>query len=96
MLPSHPSQLYEAVLEGLVLMIFLNLIIFKRKYKIGTCSYLFLISYGVLRIFSEFFRQPDAQLGYFLNLFSMGMILSFVMILAGLFIFYSLRKKNEI
>lgn len=96
MLPRHPSQLYEAVLEGLVLMIFLNLIIFKRKYKIGTCSYLFLISYGVLRIFSEFFRQPDAQLGYFLNLFSMGMILSFVMILAGLFIFYSLRKKNEI
>ena len=95
MLPRHPSQLYEAMLEGVVLFLMLNIIIFKQKYKIGTCSYLFLLSYGVLRIISEFFREPDAQVGYLLNLFSMGTFLSFLMILAGLFILVILRKKNE-
>ena len=94
MIPRHPSQLYEAVLEGIVLFIILNTIIFKKKYKIGTCSYLFLIFYGFFRIISEFFREPDAQIGYLFNLFSMGTALSFFMILSGLFIYYYL-KKNE-
>ena len=57
--------------------------------------YLFLICYGVFRIISEFFREPDAQIGYLFDLFSMGTILSFFMILSGLIIFYILRKKNE-
>ena len=94
-LPRHPSQLYEAVLEGAVLFLILNSLIFKRKYKIGTCSYLFLIYYGIFRVVSEFFRQPDPQLGYLLNLFSMGTVLSFFMIIAGLVILNVLRKKNE-
>jgi len=94
-LPRHPSQLYEAILEGAVLFLILNSLIFRRRYKMGTCSYLFLIYYGIFRITSEFFRQPDTQLGYLFNLFSMGTLLSFLMIIAGLVILNVLRKKNE-
>ena len=94
-LPRHPSQLYEAILEGLVLFILLNSIIFYRKYKIGMFSYLFLIFYGVFRLLSEIFREPDPQLGYFFNFLSMGAILSLLMIVFGLIIFNNLRKKNE-
>ena len=93
-IPRHPSQLYEAILEGLILFIIMNSIIFKHNYKIGTCSYLFLIYYGIFRIISEFFREPDAQLGYLLNYFSMGTILSFLMIIAG-FVIAKYFKKNE-
>ncbi len=95
MLPRHPSQLYEALLEGVILFLILNTLIFKRKYKIGTCSYLFLIFYGIFRIIAEVFREPDVQIGYLLNLFSMGTILSFLMILSGLAIMSILHKKNE-
>ena len=83
----HPSQLYEAFLEGIVLFIIMNLILFRKNYKTGTCSYFFLILYGIFRIFSEFYREPDLQIGYFFNLISMGMILSVLMILAGAIIF---------
>ena len=95
MLPRHPSQLYEAALEGLVLFLILNILIFKKKYYLGASSCLFLICYGVFRIISEFFREPDAQLGYIFSLFTMGSILSFLMILAGLIILNTLKKKNE-
>ena len=95
MLPRHPSQIYEAILEGLVLFIILNVLIFKRKYKIGSCSYLFLIFYGIFRIISESFREPDIQMGYLFNLFSMGTILSFLMILAGFVLINVVRKENE-
>ena len=93
-LSRHPSQLYEALLEGLVLFFILNKIIFKKVYKMGTCSCLFLIYYGVFRIISEYFREPDVQLGYLFNLFSMGSFLSFLMVLIGLFLIM-FRKKNE-
>ena len=89
----HPSQLYEAFLEGLVLFVIMNLILFRKNYKIGSCSYVFLIFYGIFRIFSELFREPDAQIGYLFNLISMGTILSFFMILAGTIIFL---KKDDI
>ena len=89
----HPSQLYEAFFEGLVLLIIMNLILFKNNYKTGTCSYMFLILYGVFRIFSEFFREPDVQIGYLFNLISMGTMLSIFMILAGIIVFL---KKNDI
>ena len=96
MLARHPSQLYEAILEGMILFLILYLTISKPKYIIGTCSCLFLILYGIFRIISEFFREPDVQLGYFFEIFSMGTILSFIMIFAGIIIFNNLRKKNEI
>jgi phosphatidylglycerol:prolipoprotein diacylglycerol transferase len=95
MLQRHPSQLYEAFLEGIILFSILNTFILKKNYKTGTCSYLFLIYYGFFRIISEFFREPDAQIGYLFNFFSMGTILSFLMILAGLILFVFI-KKNEI
>jgi len=95
MLPRHPSQLYEAFLEGVVLFLILNIFIFKKNYKVGTCSFLFLIFYGFFRIISELFREPDAQIGYLFNLFSMGTILSFLMILFGIVII-ALKRKNEI
>ena len=95
MQPRHPSQLYEAFLEGLVLFFILNNVISKKNYKTGTCSYLFLISYGVFRITCEFFREPDSNLGLLFSLFSMGTILSFLMIMMGILIIYYI-KKNEI
>ena len=94
-LPRHPSQLYEAMLEGFVLFILLNFTIFSQKYKIGMCSCLFLIFYGIFRIISEIFRAPDVQLGYFFNFLSMGTILSSFMILSGFIILNILQKKNE-
>ena len=95
-IPRHPSQLYEAILEGAILFFILNILIFKKKYKVGMCSSLFLVYYGIFRIVSEIFREPDAQLGYFFNLFSMGTILSFLMTLSGFIIFISLKNKNEV
>ena len=95
MIPRHPSQIYEAILEGLVLFFILIIIIFKKNIRTGICSSLFMILYGTFRIFAEQFREPDIQIGYLANLFSMGSILSFAMILAGLFIFAKI-KKNEI
>ena len=95
-MPRHPSQLYEAFLEGIILFLFMYAIISKKNYKTGTCSYFFLIFYGIFRIFSEFFREPDSQVGYVINIFSMGTILSIFMIVAGLVIFIFLRKKNDI
>ncbi|MEC7100087.1 MAG: prolipoprotein diacylglyceryl transferase [Pseudomonadota bacterium] len=93
LVPRHPSQLYEAVLEGLILFVILNIIFLKKKYEIGKCSCLFLIYYGIFRIISEFFREPDIQLGYIFDLASMGSILSFVMLLSGLAMFYAIKKR---
>ena len=95
MVARHPSQIYEALLEGMVLFFILNIFIFKKNYKTGSCSFLFLIFYGFFRIFSEIFREPDVQLGYLFNFFSMGTILSFLMIIFGIIIFVFIRK-NEI
>ena len=94
-LPRHPSQLYEAMLEGVILFFILNILIYKKKYKIGSSSCLFLVFYGVFRIISEFFREPDSQIGYLFNSLSMGAVLSFLMVISGLGIL-SILKKNEI
>ena len=90
----HPSQLYEAFLEGIILFILMNLIFFRKNLKVGTCSYMFLIIYGFFRIISELFREPDAQIGYLFGNISMGMFLSVIMIIIGFFI-YS-KSNNEI
>ena len=90
--PRHPSQLYEAILEGLVLFLLMNLILINKNYKLGNCSSMFLIFYGFFRIISEFFREPDAHLGYFFNLVSMGTILSVIMMIVGAIF---LVKKND-
>ena len=92
-LPRHPSQLYEAFFEGIVLFIIMNLILFRKNYKIGHCSYMFLIIYGIFRIFSEFFREPDSQIGFIFGNLSMGMLLSLFMIFAGSILYL---KKNDL
>ena len=82
-LPRHPSQLYQLLLEGVVLFIILNVFVRKSR-PVGAVSGLFLIGYGIFRIISEFFRQPDAQFtGEWVQYISMGQILSIPMVIAG-------------
>ncbi len=82
-IPRHPSQLYEATLEGILLFIIMNKLYFSKDYKTGNCSFAFLIFYGIFRIFSEIFREPDEQIGYLIDSLSMGMLLSILMIFIG-------------
>ena len=92
-LSRHPSQLYEAILEGIIL--FLILIYFRKKdylKKPGLISGLFLIFYSIFRFFIEFFRVPDEQLGYLIFDLSMGQIISVIFLIIGTILFYF---KNE-
>ncbi len=84
----HPSQLYEAATEGLLLLIVLALVSRSGGYKRpGLVAGLFGAGYAAARIFCEFFREPDPQLGYLLGGFTtMGMLLSLPMLAAGLFL----------
>ena len=86
-IPRHPSQLYEAVLEGIFLFMIMNKIYFSKNYKPGYCSFAFLFFYGIFRIFSEIFREPDEQIGYLIGTLSMGMLLSIFMIAIGILLF---------
>ena len=89
----HPSQIYEAVFEGIILFILLNYVFRKFLYKSpGVISALFLIFYSIFRFFIEFTREPDIQIGYILFNLTLGQILSFLFLMFGLFLFY---KKNE-
>ncbi|MBT4921407.1 MAG: prolipoprotein diacylglyceryl transferase [Rickettsiales bacterium] len=93
-LPRHPSQLYEATLEGLVtFLILLYLVRIKSiREQAGRLAASFMICYGVSRIIIEFFRIPDQQLGYFFSFVTMGQILSIPMILLGV---YMVVKKDN-
>ena len=92
--PRHPSQIYEAILEGIVLFIILN-IFFKNKYlKKGITSAFFLIFYGLFRLIAEQFREPDKHIGYIFNFISLGSLLSIAMIIFA-FIFVSKINPNE-
>lgn len=82
-LPRHPSQIYEFMLEGILLFIILNFFA-RKKRKIGSISGFFLISYGIIRIIAEFFREPDIQIGLIINTFTLGQILSVPMIIIGI------------
>jgi len=92
----HPSQIYEAILEGVILFILINFLAFKKNLllKPGYISSFFLISYSILRIISENFREPDEHLGYFFSYLSMGTLLSLATLFAG-FIIILFLKKNE-
>src|SRR3954454_12933258 len=83
-LPRHPSQLYEAGLEGVVLFAILAVMIrFGALKRPGTILGSFIAFYGLARIASEFFREPDPQLGFLWGGLTMGMLLSVPMIIAG-------------
>ncbi len=83
--PRHPSQLYEALGEGLFLFLFLIFIKSRYPQKRGVLGAGFLIGYGVIRFFIEFFRAPDPQIGYLLSYFTMGQLFCGGMILFGIF-----------
>tara|TARA_Y100000590_G_C15704497_1_gene1008077 strand:+ start:21 stop:827 length:807 start_codon:yes stop_codon:yes gene_type:complete len=95
-MPRHPSQLYEAFLEGVLLFILINYLALKKNFllKTGYISAIFLIFYSLLRIFVENFREPDSHLGYYFNYFSMGTLLSIITLAIGCLIIF-LLKKNE-
>ena len=88
----HPSQLYEAFFEGVVLFILLWLVRTKSPSP-GFLSAIYLIGYGFVRFFIEFFREPDVQLGFVLLNFSMGQILCFMMMIAGIGVFFATRSS---
>jgi len=90
----HPSQLYEAFFEGLVLFVVLYLIMRFIKLKHGGLFALYLIFYGLFRFFLEFFREPDIQLGYIVSFLTAGQILCLVMVVHGVLIYYYSQKKT--
>jgi phosphatidylglycerol:prolipoprotein diacylglycerol transferase len=90
----HPSQLYEAFFEGIFLFVVLwNL----RKIRLpkGAMLPLYLIGYGTVRFVIEFFRQPDAQLGFVFLFFSMGQVLCALMVVSGIVLYLYLRRKEK-
>ncbi len=89
----HPSQLYEAFFEGLVLFVILWPL---RNYKLqkGMLGVLYLIGYSMMRFGVEFFREPDEQLGFVVSIFTMGQILSVVMFIVGICIFLLLTNNK--
>lgn len=93
-LPRHPSQLYEAMLEGLVLFIIIWIYTNKQRPVMAPTG-LILCLYGCFRFFVEFFRMPDAHLGYMaLDWLTMGQILSVPMIIIGAILFIYAHKKT--
>ena len=84
----HPSQIYEAIFEGIVLFILLNLFHFKLTKKNGLASSLFLILYSLFRFFIEFTREPDTHIGLILFDMSMGQIISVIFFIIGMILFY--------
>ena len=92
-LTRHPSQIYEAIFEGLILFLILNLLVKKNLlYKKGIISSCFLIFYSLFRFVLEFFREPDPQVGYLIISMTMGQILSLFLFIIGIGL---LLKKNE-
>jgi len=88
----HPSQLYEAFMEGAVLLVLLWLLR-KRSFPDGMMIAFFLIFYGAFRFVLEFFREPDAQLGFILGPLTMGQLLSSAVVAAGLVVALLLRSR---
>ena len=88
----HPSQLYEAFLEGIILFFILNYF-FKKNYlkKPGQISALFLIFYSLFRFFVEYFRSPDPQIGFLMLNLTLGQLISAVFLIIGMLLF-SIKK----
>ena len=95
--PRHPSQLYEAFLEGLVLFAVLAILAHRpgMRARVGFLTGVFLVGYGFARTFVELFREPDAQLGFILGPITMGQILSVPMVLLGLYLMVRARRPAD-
>lgn len=94
MVQKYPTQLLQALLEGLVL--FLILYVYTKKPKpAGSVAGLFLVGYGVFRFIAEFYRMPDAQLGYLAwGWLTMGQVLSVPMIVIGLLLMFAMKRQK--
>ena len=97
-LPRHPSQLYEALFEGVILFIILWIMAstFNLLKRPGLITSYFIFLYGLFRFFIEFYREPDEHIGLLYFELSMGQILSIPMILTGLYFSIIFSKKNKI
>ena len=95
-LPRHPTQLYEAFFEGIIIFSILYFLTTKKKTieKRWLNSSIFLILYSVFRIFIEFFREPDIQLGLFFNFITMGQILSLPLLFIGIYQLIKIIKEK--
>ncbi|MDF2095031.1 prolipoprotein diacylglyceryl transferase [Aquibaculum arenosum] len=94
--PRHPSQLYQAGLEGLLLfLLLLAAVLLGAQRRFGLLSGMFLIGYGTARIIGEFFREPDAHIGFLLAGTTMGQWLSVPMVLAGVALLIYARRRAE-
>lgn len=96
--PRHPSPLYEACLEGLLLFIIMNLLFYRTKLReqAGKLTGIFVVLYAIFRIFAEQFRTPDSNLGFVFAGLTMGQILSIIMIFVGIFLFYFENMKKRL
>ena len=89
----HPSQIYSSI-KNLIIFCFLFLIK-NRKYPKGFMFWSFVTLYSLFRAIVEFFRQPDEQIGFIFDYFTIGQLLSFPLFLIGLFMLYKLNKKQK-
>jgi len=99
-LPRHPSQLYEATLEGLVLFVILNLMFWKSRtarYLPGLLCGTFLTGYGAFRFFVEFFREPDQQFAgtFFATTIHMGQLLDLPMLISGIYLIATAKGRRQ-
>ena len=92
----HPSQIYEAIFEGLILFIILNFFLKSLIRSPGKISCFFLIFYSLFRFIIEFTREPDLHIGLILGILSIGQVISIFTLLAGFVLYYLLgNNKNE-
>jgi phosphatidylglycerol---prolipoprotein diacylglyceryl transferase len=92
--PRHPSQLYEAFLEGILLFL-ISYLILKYSKREGVVFWSWIGFYGLFRFLVEFVREPDAHLGYIFWFFTMGQILSLLMIIVSIAALILLLKRNR-
>ena len=93
--PRHPSQLYEAGLEGLLLFLILRAAFrYGARETPGLMIGIFLSGYGLARIFIEFFREPDQQIGFLFDFLTMGQMLSLPMVIIGVMMAFFARRKS--
>lgn len=90
----HPSQLYEAFLEGILLFLILNYLYKTLSRQSGLISSIFLILYSLFRFLVEFTREPDAQLGFIIFSFTMGQVISIFTFLVGIYLYFLKYEKK--
>ena len=94
-LDRHPSQIYEAIFEGLILFIVLNFFLKGLIRFPGKISCFFLIFYSLFRFIIEFTREPDLQIGLIFGILSIGQVISIFILLVGFILYYFLRNNNN-